>query len=109
MIFLKAIITAFVVVLLSELAKRFSVISGILAAMPLTTLLVLLWVYVDTKDRNLILRFSEAVLYALVPTAVFFLVFIFLMKRDYSFLSSLLIAFLGWGLLAFFVFRLLGN
>ncbi|NPA15012.1 MAG: DUF3147 family protein [Deferribacteres bacterium] len=105
MIILKAVITAFVVVSLSELAKRFTLLSGILAAMPITTLMVLLLVYFDTGDRALVLRFSKAVIYALAPTALFFAVFVFMMERGYSFAISLAASFLSWGIAAFFLFR----
>ena len=49
-ILFKGLVSAVIIVALSELARRHAVLSGLLAAMPLTTLLVILWVYVDTRN-----------------------------------------------------------
>ena len=51
-VFVKIIITAFIVVLISEIAKRSTVIAGIVASVPLTSLLAFVWFYFDTQDVN---------------------------------------------------------
>jgi len=99
-IIVKAIISAIIIVALSELAKRLPVISGLLAAMPLTTLLVILWVYIDTQDIKRILQFSTSVLWALIPTAFFFIAFVIFLKKGIGFWSSLAFSFLLWAILA---------
>ncbi|MFC1560076.1 hypothetical protein ACFL4F_03110 [Candidatus Margulisiibacteriota bacterium] len=52
-IILKAVISAVIIVLLTELAKKQPNLAGFLAAMPITTLLVMIWLYFDKQDANL--------------------------------------------------------
>jgi uncharacterized membrane protein (GlpM family) len=48
-IFTKYFITAAVVVLVSELAKRSDKLGGLVAALPLVTILTLIWLYVENQ------------------------------------------------------------
>jgi uncharacterized membrane protein (GlpM family) len=88
-IVLKGVVSAIVIVALSELARRHALLSGLLAAMPLTTLLVILWIYVDTGEVNTIYQFSRAVLWALIPTALFFVALVLTLKRGMAFWPAL--------------------
>ncbi len=92
----KGLVSAAIIVALSELAKRHAVLSGLLAAMPLTTLLVILWVYVDTQEVTTIYQFSRAVLWALIPTALFFLAMVLSLKRGLSFWPALGVSMGVW-------------
>ncbi len=51
-ILIKGLLSATIIVALSELAKRHVLLSGLLAAMPFTTLLVILWVYFDSSLKK---------------------------------------------------------
>ena len=46
----KLIITAFVIVIVSEVAKKSTYIAAIIISIPLTSILAFTWLYVDTKD-----------------------------------------------------------
>ena len=61
-VFIKLIFTAFVVVLISEIAKRSTVFAGIVASIPLTSLLAFIWLYYDTQDINSIRELSRNIL-----------------------------------------------
>ena len=88
MIVLKALITALVVVFLSELGKKHPVLSGLIAAMPITTLLVVFWLYFDTRDITIIKTFSFSVLFGLILTAFFFVCLFFLLGKKLSIFQS---------------------
>ena len=47
---LKVLITAIVIVCAAEVAKRSSLLAGLIVSMPLITVLTLIWLYWDTKD-----------------------------------------------------------
>ena len=47
----KLIITALVVVVVSEVAKKSTFVGAIIISIPLTSLLAFIWLYVDTKDE----------------------------------------------------------
>jgi uncharacterized membrane protein (GlpM family) len=93
---LKGLVSAVIIVALSELARRHAVLSGLLAAMPLTTLLVILWVYVDTRDVATIAQFSRSVLWALIPTALFFAALVVALKKGLSFWPALGFSMVLW-------------
>ena len=48
----KYLITAAMVVLISELAKRSDKIGGLIAALPLMTILTLIWLYVEKQPTE---------------------------------------------------------
>ena len=47
---LKIIVTTGLIVIISEIAKRSSLIGAILASIPLVSVLAMLWLYVETRD-----------------------------------------------------------
>ena len=49
-IVVKYLITAFIVVMVSEAAKRSDHLGALLAALPITTLLVLVWLHVEGAE-----------------------------------------------------------
>ncbi len=108
-ILFKGLVSAVIIVALSELARRHAVLSGLLAAMPLTTLLVILWVYVDTRNVAKIEAFSQSVLWALLPTAFFFVALVVALKRGLSFWPALGLSMGLWMVGAFIHLWLLGG
>lgn len=68
-------------------------LGGLIAAMPLTTLLALIWLYAETGDYQLAHDFTRSVLFAIVPTIFFFISALYLFKRGASFITILLVSF----------------
>ena len=100
-VFIKLIFTAFVVVLISEIAKRSTVFAGIVASIPLTSLLAFIWLYFDTQDINSIRELSRNIFLMIPPSLVFFIAIYFLTGWNFSFylslgLSIVLTAFVYW-------------
>ncbi|MFB6260788.1 MAG: DUF3147 family protein [Thiohalorhabdaceae bacterium] len=58
----KTLITVVLVVAISEVAKRSSLIGGILASVPITSVLAMVWLYVDTGDVGKISSLAISVL-----------------------------------------------
>ena len=61
-IFLKILLTALIVVAISEISRRSTIIAGILASIPLTSLLAIIWIYFDTNDLENIKNLSGNIL-----------------------------------------------
>jgi len=100
-VLIKLLFTAFVVVLISEIAKRSTVFAGIVASIPLTSLLAFIWFYFDTQDINSIRELSRNILLMIPPSLVFFITIYFLIGWNFSFylslgLSIVLTAFVYW-------------
>jgi len=88
--FIKILITAIVVVAISELSKRLSVIGAILASLPLTSILAIIWLYRDTHDVQKIIDLSSNIFWAVLPSLVFFLVLPIFLKSGLQFSLSLI-------------------
>lgn len=87
---LKTLITAVVVVGISELGKKYSFIGGILASLPLTSLLAFIWLYQDTKDVAAVSDLSYTIFWMVIPSLFFFLCLPFLLKLGWKFYPSLI-------------------
>ena len=90
---IKTIITALVIVAISEIARRSSLFAGILASIPLTSVLAMTWLYFDTRNVKSVIELSNSVLLLIPPSIIFFLTFPFLLKKI-DFLISLAISIL---------------
>lgn len=71
----KYFITALLVVVVSELAKRSDKIGGFVAALPLVTILTLIWLYVEQQPQEKIANHAWYTFWYVVPTLPMFLVF----------------------------------
>ena len=85
----KYFITAAVVVLVSEVAKRSDKLGGLIAALPMVTVLTLIWLYVENQPASKIANHAWYTFWYVVPTLPMFLDFPTLLPR-YGFWPSLL-------------------
>jgi hypothetical protein len=77
----KYFLTAAVVVLVSELAKRSDRLGGFVAALPLVTVLALIWLYVEKQPPEKIANHAWYTFWYVVPTLPMFLAFPALLPR----------------------------
>jgi len=100
----KTIVSALIIAGVSELAKRFIPVAAILASLPLTSILAMIWLYGDTRDAQKISSLSTGIFWAVLPSLLFFLVLPFLLKSGIHFPWALLIScgimFLGYTIYA---------
>ena len=90
----KLIITTLLIVLISEIAKRSSLAGAMLAAIPLVSILAMIWMYIDTNDSSSAVEFSNSIVWLIVPSMTLFITFPILIKKGLSFYPSLFIAIL---------------
>src|ERR1051325_6239578 len=86
---LKFVISAAVVVAVSEISKRSSFIGGLLASLPLTSLLAFLWLWRDTHDSAKIAALATSIFWLVLPSLVLFIVLPPLLKRGLMFWPAL--------------------
>ena len=77
----KYLITAAVVVLISEVAKRSDKLGGFVAALPIVTFLTLIWLYVEKQPIEKISNHAWYTFWYVVPTLPMFLAFPWLLPR----------------------------
>lgn len=82
------VVTTFVIVGVSEAAKRSDRVGGLLAALPLSTVLTLIWLEVEQQPTELIRQHALYTLVYVIPTLPMFLAFPSLYK-DMSFYQAL--------------------
>lgn len=56
----KIVITTILIVVISEISKRSSLMGSVLASIPLVSVLAMVWLYVDTKDIEKSLLYPRA-------------------------------------------------
>lgn len=81
LIIFKILITSLIIVLVSEIAKLNARIGGLIAAMPLTTFLILFWLYYENVSENKILAHINYTLLYLIATIPMFLVFPYCLNK----------------------------
>ena len=98
---LKTLVTAVVIVAVSELGKKSAPMGAILAALPLTSLMAMLWLYADTRDPAKVADLSIAIFWAVLPSFIFFLSLPWLLRSGVRFAAAMPIAcglmVLGYG------------
>ena len=102
----KIIVTAALIVLISEIAKVNDKLGGLIAAMPIMTLLVILWMYYDGNSNEKISSHISYTLFYIVPTIPMFLIFPFVISKFgfyIAFLISILITLISVTILNFFI------
>ncbi len=77
----KYLLTAGLVVAISEIAKRSDKLGGLIAALPLVSLLTLVWLYVEGQTTEKIANHAWYTFWYVLPTLPMFLVFPFLLPR----------------------------
>ena len=77
----KYLITAGLVVFISEIAKRSDKLGGFIAALPLITLLTLIWLYIEKQSDEKIANHAYYTFWYVIPTLPMFLLFPYLLPK----------------------------
>lgn len=85
----KVVVSALVIALASELAKRDSFWGALLVALPLTSILAISWLYAETRDNLLVTRFARDIFLLVPGSLLFFLPFLLETKTRLGFLPNL--------------------
>lgn len=82
-------------------------LAGLITVMPLTSLIVLVWLYIDNPDKfNLMTDYIKGALWRILPTILFFLMAFICFRRHLPLSIVLCASFAVW-LIAAFIHQLL--
>lgn len=81
----KIFITALIVAAITEISKKSVSIGGLIAAMPILTIIALVWFYYEKRDNIFMADFTKSVLAGFPMTIMFFIPTIYLFKKGYNF------------------------
>ena len=99
----KYLLTAGMVVFISEVAKRSDKLGGLIAALPLITLLSLTWLFIENQSDEKIANHAYYTFWYVIPTLPMFLLFPYLLPKIGFWLTmgaSMLLTIICFGLFA---------
>jgi uncharacterized membrane protein (GlpM family) len=100
---IKYLLSAAIVVGVSELSKRSPALGGLLASLPLTSYLAILWLYGETGDIERIASLAQSIFWLVLPSLSLFIVLAWLLRQGIAFFPSLgvatLVMFTAYGLM----------
>lgn len=89
---LKVVVSACIIVAISEVAKRSTSFAALIAALPLTSLLAFLWLHFEGTPAGQIARLAHEIFWLVLPSLVLFLVLPLLLHYGLGFWPSLLLS-----------------
>lgn len=89
---LKVAVSALVIVLITEMAKRSSGFAALIAALPLTSLLAFVWLHAEGVASIRIAELSGQIFWLVLPSLVLFLLLPLLLRMGVGFWLSLLLS-----------------
>lgn len=86
---LKLMISAALIVVVSETAKRSTSLGAIFASLPLVSLLAMIWLHVETGDNAKVAELAGGVFWLVLPSLALFLILPPLLRADWNFWVAL--------------------
>ena len=86
---IKALISGALVAAVSEIAKRYPGFGGLVASLPLVSVLGMIWLWRDTRDAGLMAAHAQGTFWFVLPSLPMFLLIPALLERGWSFGASL--------------------
>jgi hypothetical protein len=85
----KALISGIIVALVSEIAKRNPGVGGLVASLPLISVLGMIWLWRDTHDPVRMATHAEATFWFVLPSLPMFLLIPLMLRHDMPFWIAL--------------------
>jgi len=85
----KYLITAFIIVFVSEIAKQSDKLGALISSLPLVTILIMIWLYIENQSIEKIANHAYYTFWYVIPTLPMFLIIPYLLSRGYSFSITL--------------------
>lgn len=89
---IKILLTASVIVAISEIAQRNAFWAAVLASLPLTSLLAFVWIHFETGDVKRIAVLSHDIFWLVLPSLLLFILLPMLLRLEWNFWLSLAVS-----------------
>jgi hypothetical protein len=86
---IKAALSGAIVAAVSEIARRYPTWGGLVASLPLTSLLAMLWLWRDTGDTGRVAELSASTIWFIIPSLPLFVALPLLLRSGVGFWASL--------------------
>ncbi len=99
---IKLLISVCVIVFCTQIGRKLPTLAGLIAVMPLTGLIVLVWLHLDNPDNfNLMTNYTTGALWGIIPSILFFLVAFVCFRKQLPIWIVLCAGFAVWLIAAF--------
>jgi len=88
---IKAALSGILIAIISEVAKRYPGFGGLIASLPLVSVLGMIWLWRDKPDAANMASHAEATFWFVLPSLPMFLLIPLLLRQGLSFWASLAI------------------
>ncbi|HEY8553346.1 MAG TPA: DUF3147 family protein [Burkholderiales bacterium] len=85
----RVVVSALIIVVVAEIAKRSTVLGGLIASLPLVSILAFVWLYLDTRSTERVAALSYSIFWLVLPSLSFFLVLPWLLQKTGNFYLGL--------------------
>lgn len=94
---IKILSSAAIIGIVTELARRFPVYGGIVAALPLISILSIIWLTIQGESTQNINKFTLGVLAGFPATAIMLFVIYIALKQSVHLVLAILLGIVAWG------------
>jgi uncharacterized membrane protein (GlpM family) len=99
---IKIVLTLLVILLAVAIGRKYPSLGGLIAVMPLTGLIVMLWLHSDTGGNPAAMQqYAKGALFGIIPTMLFFAVAFIGFRKEWGLPVVLLASFATWTVAAF--------
>ena len=89
---IRALISGTVIVIVTELAKKDSMLAAIIAALPWISIISFIWLYYDKQSNQSIAALSMKILWFIIPSLFFFPILSCCLRNGINFTYSMTIS-----------------
>jgi hypothetical protein len=86
---IKLLVSALVIAAAAEIARRSALIGALIASLPLTSVLAMIWLWQDGAEPARIADFAGGVLWLVLPSLLLFIVTPLMLRSGFGFWTSL--------------------
>jgi hypothetical protein len=86
---IKLAVSALLIVAVSEIAKRHSLLAAVVASLPIVSILAIIWFYIETSDVFRVSELSYQIFWLVIPSLTLFLLLPVFIKLGFGFWLSL--------------------
>ncbi len=98
---MKIIASAIVIGIVTEISRRFPTYGGVVAALPLVSLLSIIWLYVQGEQSATLSKFALGVLWGFPATAILLIIVYIALQNSLHLFFSIALGGCGWLLFLF--------
>ena len=89
---IKTLISAFIIIVATEVSNRSTLIAAIIIALPLVSIISLTWIWLETKDIDKISDLSTQIFWFVIPGLPMFLLLPIFLSKGLGFYVSMVIS-----------------